>query len=195
MSAPQPLRLPIFPLNVVLFPGGALPLRIFEQRYLEMTKACLRDGSPFGVCLINDGREVGTPAVPAEVGCVARIDKWDMPQLGIFHLLTRGAQRFRLLRTETQPDGLLMGEVALLEPEPHAPLEAGHERCAGILRELVTRFGEEHFPPPHAFDDASWVGYRLAEILPIDRFEKQRMLVSNDAIGRLDRILHLLRRG
>jgi Lon protease-like protein len=195
VAATPSLRVPVFPLNVVLFPGGTLPLRIFEQRYLEMTKACLRDGSPFGVCLINEGREVGTPAVPSEVGCLARIEQWDMPQLGIFHLVTRGTQRFRLMRTETQPDGLMLGDVALLEPEPRMPVEARHARCVAILRELVTRFGDEHFPPPHAFDDASWIGYRLAEILPIDRFEKQRMLVSNDATGRLDRILQLLRRG
>lgn len=64
----------------MLFPGGRLPLRIFEQRYMEMAKACIRDGSPFGVCLIREGREVGAPATPVEVGCLARIGHWDMPQ-------------------------------------------------------------------------------------------------------------------
>src|SRR5918995_6119962 len=89
----------IFPLNTVLFPGGLLPLKIFEQRYIEMTKACLRDNRPFGVCLIREGREVGDPAVPETIGCLATIEKWDMPQLGLFQLVARGSERFRLLDT------------------------------------------------------------------------------------------------
>ncbi|MBL8532214.1 MAG: LON peptidase substrate-binding domain-containing protein, partial [Betaproteobacteria bacterium] len=93
------ISLPIFPLNTVLFPGGSLPLRIFEQRYLAMTKACLRDGTGFGVCLISEGGEVGKPALPTEVGCLAVIDQWEMPQLGVFHVRTHGQERFRLLST------------------------------------------------------------------------------------------------
>ena len=194
MANDHNLRIPVFPLDTVLFPGGLLPLKIFEQRYLDMTKACVRDGTPFGVCLINDGQEVG-PAFPAEVGCIARIEQWDMPQLGIFNLVTRGQERFRLLNTGTEANGLLVGEVVPMEAEPRVAVDARHERCVDILRQLVERFGAEHFPEPHDFADASWVGYRLAEILPIDRFEKQRMLVGNDAIARLDRVQHLLKRG
>lgn len=195
MPNERKIELPIFPLNTVLFPGGMLPLKIFEQRYLDMTKACLRDGTHFGVCLINDGQEVGAPAIPAEVGTIAHIERWDMPQLGIFHLVTQGAERFRILSTETTSSGLIVGEVATLDPEPGAPVAERHGQCVEVLRQLVERFGDEHFPPPHRYDDASWVSYRLAEILPIDRFEKQRMLVANDAIARLDRVLHLLKRG
>lgn len=189
------LELPLFPLNTVLFPGGVLPLRIFEQRYVAMTKRCVRDQTTFGVCLITEGREVGIPALPADVGCVARIEHWDMPQLGIFHLVTRGEQRFRVLKTELQPDGLLVGEVTLLESEPAASVYERHAPCVEVLRKLVENLGEEYFPGPHPFEDASWVSYRLAELLPLDLVEKQRMLVANDPIGRLDRILHLLQRG
>ena len=81
---PASREIPIFPLSTVLFPGGLLPLRIFEQRYLEMTKTCIRDLTPFGVCLIREGQEVGAPAVPHGVGCTARILQWDMPHLGLF---------------------------------------------------------------------------------------------------------------
>lgn len=188
-------RIPVFPLDTVLFPGGMLPLRIFEQRYLSMTKACLRDGTGFGVCLISEGREVGRPAMPSEVGCLAEIVHWEMPQLGIFHLLARGTRRFRLLSTTVGDDGLVSAEVAMLEPEPAAPVAGRHALCAELARELVKRFGEDQFPPPHRYDDASWLSYRLAEVLPIDRVEKQRMLVSNDATARLDRVLELLQRG
>jgi hypothetical protein len=179
----------------VLYPGGVLPLRIFEQRYLAMTKRCLRDQTSFGVCLITEGREVGAPALPADVGCEARIERWDMPQLGIFQLVTRGGQRFRVLEAETQPDGLLTGEVTLLDAEPPAPVGERHAPCVEVLRKLVEKLGEEYFPGPHPYDDASWVSYRLAELLPLELVEKQRMLVQNDPVGRLDRILHLLQRG
>jgi len=195
MLSDRTLTLPIFPLNTVLFPGGTLPLRIFEQRYLDMTKACVRDNSPFGVCLLSEGNEVGQPAVPADTGCIARIAHWEMPQLGIFHLVTRGENRFRLLDTRQTQDGLLMGDVVLLEPEPSIRPDVRHAACVEVLESIVEKFGPDHFPPPHLFEDATWVGYRLAEILPVSLIERQRMMVSNDAIARLDRVLHLIKRG
>ena len=85
--------LPIFPLNTVLFPDGLLPLRVFETRYMDMTRERMKSSLPFGVCLIKDGNEVGTPAVPEPTGCLARIIDWDMQQLGMLHLQTRGGQR------------------------------------------------------------------------------------------------------
>jgi Lon protease-like protein len=187
--------LPIFPLKTVLFPGGRLPLRIFEQRYLAMTKACLKDDSPFGVCLISEGSEVGQPAMPADVGCIARITAWEMPSLGIFELVTRGEERFRLMNTHTADDGLITGEVVLLEAEPPAAVAERHDMSVEVLERVIEKFGEEHFPPPHRFEDATWVGYRLAELLPLSLVEKQRLLVSNDATARLDRITELLNRG
>jgi Lon protease-like protein len=118
-----------------------------------------------------------------------------MPQLGIFHLVTHGAERFRILSMRAEPNGLIIGEVALLDSEPRVNVEPRHEKCVAVLKQLVERFGDDHFPPPHDYTDASWVSYRLIEILPIDRLEKQRLLVANDAIARLDRVQFLLDRG
>src|SRR3982074_2077521 len=95
--------LPLFPLNTVLFPGGRLPLQIFEQRYMEMAKACLRDGSPFGVGLSREGAEVGAPAMPMDIGCLARIVEWDMEQLGVLQISARGGRRFRILEPRARP--------------------------------------------------------------------------------------------
>jgi Lon protease-like protein len=195
MTHPRASTLPIFPLNTVLFPGGRLPLRIFEQRYLAMTKACLKDDSPFGVCLISEGNEVGQPAMPSDVGCIARITDWEMPSLGIFELVTRGEERFRLMNTRTGDDGLITGEVVLLDAEPSAAVAERHHVSVEVLERVIEKFGEEHFPPPHRFEDATWVGYRMAELLPLSLVEKQRLLVSNDATARLDRITELLNRG
>src|SRR5258706_3015917 len=104
--------LPLFPLNTVLFPGGRLPLRVSEQRYMGMAKTCLKDGTPFGVCLIREGSEVGKPAVPAGVGTLARITDWDMPQLGLLQVVARGEGRFRILERRVERDGLARARVA-----------------------------------------------------------------------------------
>ena len=86
---------PIFPLGTVLFPGGVLPLRIFEVRYVEMAKDCLKEGTPFGVCLIREGVEVGAPAVPEPVGCLAKIAGCDVEELGILKVKAEGLERFQ----------------------------------------------------------------------------------------------------
>jgi len=179
------IQVPIFPLNTVVFPGGLLPLRIFEQRYLEMTKRCIRDSTPFGVCLIREGREVGEPARPYETGCLATIVSWDMPQLGIFILVTQGQQRLRILEQWTQPDRLRMADVALLPEEDDQPLPEEHAACADILRAVASRAGESTFPAPPRYDDAVWVGYRLAEVLPLENTLRQHLLEMPDAISRL----------
>lgn len=180
----------IFPLNTVLFPGGRLPLRIFEQRYIEMTKQCIANNRPFGVCQIKEGREIGTPAVPEAVGCLASIIEWDMPQLGMFELKTEGTQRFRILHSEVARNGLITATIETLPPEePATPSSA---LCAEVLKAIIDQVGSVHFPAPHHFDDASWIGYRLAEILPIDRDTRQRMLLLSDPAERLSQLEQLL---
>jgi Lon protease-like protein len=174
----------IFPLGTVLFPGGSLPLKIFEQRYIEMTKACLRDEKPFGVCLIREGREVGAPAVPEPVGCLATIETWDMPQLGLFHLLARGGERFRILESRVAPNGLMSASVERIAADDQ-PAEVD-PACRQVLKILIDRIGESKFPKPLALDDASWVGYRLAEVLPLDGKVKQSLLELTDAGKRLE---------
>jgi len=170
------LELPIFPLGTVLFPAGRLPLRIFEPRYVDMTKACLRDGTPFGVTLIRAGYEVGTPAVPHDIGCTAHIQEWQVPSPGMFALLAQGRTRFRLLKRRTQSDGLIVGTVELIEPPDPTPLPTAQRYLAELLRKLMSDLGEQHFPSPPRFEDAAWVGYRLAELLPITPERKQLLL-------------------
>ncbi len=168
----------LFPLGTVLYPGGALPLKIFEQRYLDMTKACIRDNLPFGVCLIREGREVGDPAVPQSVGCVVTIEQWEMPVSSMFHLLVRGGERFRIHATRVAANGLMSGDVEMLPPATPA---ASDHTCAELLKRMIEEIGAEHFPQPLRFDDAAWVVYRLAEVLPLDGALKQYFLEFDDA--------------
>ena len=178
--------LPLFPLNTVLFPGGRLPLRIFEQRYLEMAKACLRDDSPFGVCLIREGAEVGTPATPMDIGCLARIVEWDMEQLGVLQIVARGERRFRVLERSAQADGLLRASIELLE-DSDAEIPARYAACVRLLERVIEQQGAL-FEPPHRLDSSAWVSSRLAEILPLPLAVKQQLLEIADGGARLERL-------
>jgi Lon protease-like protein len=180
----------VCPLNTVLFPDGLLPLRVFEQRYIEMTKACLRDDRPFGVCLIREGQEVGQAAVPEPVGCLARIVDWEMPQLGVFQLLARGAERFRIREMRVQPNQLIAASVETMAPDTGR--EPVDPECGNLLRVVIEKAGAERFPAPLRLDDAAWVGYRLAEVLPIDAATRQGLLELTDAQERLARLAQIL---
>lgn len=185
-------ELPLFPLHTVLFPRGRLPLRIFEPRYMDMAKGCLRDDSPFGVCLIREGREVGAPAEPEDIGCTARIASWDMVQLGVLQVLARGERRFRILERRAQADGLQLARVELLEDAADSPLEAS-DVCARVLRRALEDAGEEVVEPPLLYESAAWVGERLAELLPLSPASKQRLLEMDDAAARIEILRRLIR--
>lgn len=187
-----PAELPLFPLHTVLVPEARLPLRVFEVRYMDMVKACIRDGSSFGVCLIEEGEETGAPATPARVGTSARIVEWDMAQPGILQIVVTGERRFRIAQAVAQPDGLLRAVVEWLpEAAEQAPPEALADTLP-LLQAVVADAGEKAIPAPHRFDDAAWVGYRYTEILPIPVKAKQKLLELDDPLMRLTIIQQFL---
>ena len=175
----------------MLFPGGRLPLRIFEQRYMEMAKVCLKDGTPFGVCLIREGKEVGEPAIPAEVGCLTRIAEWDMPQLGLLQIVARGESRFRVRERRVQADGLVRAEVEMLPEETDATVPETGERLIKLLERVI----EQHptlLERPYRLDSCAWVSARLAELLPIPLEAKQALLELGDGRARLEQLSNLI---
>ncbi len=183
---------PLFPLGTVLFPGGLLPLRLFEQRYLEMAKACLRDEAPFGVCLIREGSEVGAPATHEPIGCLARITQWDMQQLGLLQVVARGGERFRVASERVRTDGLILGEIEVL-PEP-ADSQVGerHGACVRLLERIVAEHGERLFAKPFLMESSAWVGARLSEVLPLPAAMRQKLMELDDPLQRLDILQRLL---
>lgn len=181
--------LPIFPLNTVLFPDGLLPLRVFETRYMDMTRGRMKSSLPFGVCLIKDGNEIGTPAVPEPTGCLARIIDWDMQQLGVLHLRTRGEQRFRIIGQSVNAQGLISADVELIAEDADIAIPPELASCAQLLQMIMTDQDAEVFAPPHRFDSAVWVGNRLSEVIPIPPAARQKLLELTDCRTRLE-ILH-----
>ena len=190
---------PLFPLKTVLFPGGVLPLKVFEQRYIEMTKTCLRDDKPFGVCLLTQGEETAPASASkgatefAPIGTLARIINWDMPQLGILHLRIEGATRFQVQSHSVAEDGLIIGQVSSIATEPTKPLPESYLPLAKLLELLISRVGRDALPSDLALGDASWVSYRIAELLPLPLNIKQSMLEINDCQIRLEALAQFLK--
>jgi uncharacterized protein len=181
--------IPLFPLNVVLFPDGPLPLRIFEIRYYDMVRRCMREGQGFGVVLIREGREVG-PEDPDlyEVGTLAEITDFHQLQDGLLGLSCVGRRRFRILERSRLPDGLHVGDVDWLGVEPGISVPERHRRLSTLLGTVLPQLGEVYANIEMRLDDAAWVGHRLAEILPIPLADKQSYLEIDDPIERLDRL-------
>jgi hypothetical protein len=158
---------------------------------MDMAKACLRDGTPFGVCLIRDGAEVGAPATPCGIGTMARIAAWDMAQLGVLDIVALGETRFRIREHRVQPDGLARAAVAPLPEAGDMPVPESCEPAARLLARLIEQHGE-HFPLPHRLDSSAWVSARLAEVLPLPLPAKQALLEMDDAGVRLEEVNRLL---
>lgn len=190
------MRIPIFPLNTVLFPGGPLPLRIFEPRYIDMVSACMKADSPFGVLLIRHGNEVG-PATTFELGTLAKITDFYQGSDGLLGITAIGLQRFRLLSSSRQADGLNVGEVELIPAESPMRLPDEYSALPHMLGNVLGDLGRLYEVIDWHMDDAVWVGYRFLEILPIDLEQKQASLESSDTAGRLrlvDALLDTVRR-
>ena len=185
-------EIPLLPLQAVLFPGGALPLRIFEQRYMAMATACIKEALPFGICLIAAGSEVGQPAEPHVIGTLARIADWDMTQLGILQVDVRGEQRFRILSRHIEPSGLIRADVAIVAAEVAHKFPPHCARLVPLLRAVIADLGERAPPQPHCYYDPDWVGYRWCEVLPISLVARQKLLELEDGVSRLEIILRFL---
>lgn len=189
------VEIPLFPLRTVLFPGGYLPLRIFEQRYLTMVRDCARHDTGFGVCLISEGEEAVSPVKTTEVGTYAQIVDWYTLEDGLLGVSATGTVRFMTENTWQEEDGLFRARVQVL-PEPP---ECAVPEAFSILSEVLGRFMEKldhqypEYTPAH-LQNAVWVGYRLSELLPLSGIEKQHLLEHADPIDRLQGLIDIMPR-
>jgi len=186
--------IPLFPLHTVLFPGGPLPLRIFETRYTDMVRRCTREQRPFGVVLIQEGDEAGPVATTATIGCSARIADFYTLQDGLLGISCVGERKFQVQRVWRAPDGLNMGDVEWLASEPALGLPAEYAQLGDTARRAIEELAEQYQHVEKKFDDAAWVGSRLTELLPIELNDKQVLLELADPIARLDALLGLVPR-
>ena len=185
--------LPLFPLHTVLLPGAALGLRVFERRYLDLVRDCGRSGKGFGVCLILEGGEVGRPATPAAFGTEAVIEDFDTGPDGLLALRLRGHRRFHVNRTRVRDNGLVVGDVEWRQPDPDEELRPEHALLSVLLQTMLDHIdGDQAKLSPKLFDNAAWVGWRLAELLPITAEQRLGVLQEDDPHQRLERLLQLI---
>lgn len=184
--------IPLFPLSTVLFPEGPLPLRVFEPRYLDMVSRCLRSDSGFGVVLIVGGNDTGDVETTT-VGTLARIIDWYQGSDGILGITAQGTRMFRLERVSRQADGLYVGDVELLPDRPRLSLPEEFRPLATLLASVIDDLGRLYDAIEKRYDDAAWVGCRLAEILPMPPADKQRCLELTDPVELLRFLRPMLR--
>lgn len=180
-------ELPLFPLGTVLMPGGPLMLRIFESRYVDMIGRCMREDTGFVVVLIHQGGETG-PATFHDVGTIAKIADWHQYDDGILGITALGQSRVRITRSHRQADGLNIGQVEFIEPDPGVALPENYGYLARLLEQLMEQLTEQYGTIETHYQDAGWVGSRLAEILPLPNERKQACLELLQPLARLEAV-------
>ena len=194
--------IPLFPLGTTLFPGGVIALKIFEARYLDMMKRCLRENSPFGVVSILDSKPIDSDASALanflNIGTLAKLEEFDPIQPALYMTKSYGTQRFRVLNIKQEADGLWMGQVELIDADPQIPLPKEHEKVAALLHEIIAviksedLLADDAFKIPENLDDCGWVSNRLAELLPLPPAQKNHLLAQSNPRIRLDLISEII---
>ena len=194
-------KIPLFPLGTVLFPDGVIALKIFEARYLDMIKQCLREKTEFGVVSIiknSDSNEEDVSLYFSEIGTLAQIEDFDPVQPALYMTKSFGTQRFKLLSSQQEANGLWIGEIALLENDPVTPIPQEHQKAAKLLDEIISVIQSQDllddapFKKPFKVDDCGWVSNRLAELLPISLIQKNHLLAQTNPRIRLDLISEII---
>jgi uncharacterized protein len=196
--------LPLFPLGAVLFPGGVLPLRIFEVRYLDMIGRCHKAGAPFGVVLLTQGSEVRKPGSTeafSHVGTLATIIECETPRAGLMMVRARGAQRFRITASDQMKHGLWIADVERIEADMAVPIPNDLKITAQALGKLIQSLQEKTGAPeqmplqgPWHLDDCAWVANRWCELLPLPMQLKQRLMELENPLVRLELVSDVLTR-
>lgn len=208
--------LPLFPLGTVLYPDGLLPLQIFEVRYLDMIGKCHKTGAPFGIVSLTEGSEVRKPESAAnsasqpggfaqeafhEIGTLASIIEFSVPQAGLMVIQCRGLQRFRITRSEKLRHGLWIADVIEQGQDLHVAIPPDLQKTAQALGKLIARLRQDSTPPekmpmlaPYRLDDCGWVANRWCELLPMPVALKQQLMALDNPLLRLELVCDILER-
>ncbi len=187
------MHLPLFPLNSVIFPGGVLPLRIFESRYLDMVKECSRNHSEFVICLIKDGSEVGNAAKHQNIGTACRIVDWETLPDGLLGVTAQGQARVEVKTTQIQVNQLLIGDVEYLIEDDDETLPREFDEWAQLISSIIKELGEPFSQQMQKPQSSHWIAARLTEYLPFELEQKQRILEIDHPLVRLEHLRDILR--
>jgi Lon protease-like protein len=184
----MPVILPVFPLQTIVFPGGVLPLRIFEARYLDMVKSCVRDQGEFIICMIKRGDESGELDQHYNIGTACKIIDWEAMSDGLLGITVEGTARVKIGPTQVQPDQLIVGEVTYLQEEQDQLLPEKFTEWSDLIIKIMKKLGSPFDRLEIQATSAFWVGARLAEYLPFELDMKQRILEIDQPLVRLEHL-------
>ncbi len=194
--------LPLFPLGATLYPSGLLSLKIFEVRYLDMIKTCVRENSSFGVVTLDQGSEVRTPQENisfAKVGTFANITHFDAIQPSLYFIQCQGGVRFTIRGCERQKNGLWVADVEKMADDEAMPIPPELQVAADTLHKVIqsmTKQGlsEQQIPfsAPYLLNDCGWVANRWCEILPLSAGQREHLLGLANPRLRLDLVVDIL---
>ena len=194
-------EIPLFPLGTVLFPDGVIALKIFEARYLDMIKQCLREKTEFGVLSVIKNSDLSEEDVSlsfSNIGTLAQIEDFDPIQPALYMTKSFGTQRFKLISSKQEVNGLWIGQVELLANDPLTPIPQEHQKVVKLLDEIISVIKSENllddapFKKPYKVDDCGWVSNRLAELLPLSLAQKNHLLAQTNPRIRLDLITEII---
>ena len=194
-------EIPLFPLGTVLFPDGVIALKIFEARYLDMIKQCLREKTEFGVLSVIKNSDLSEEDVSlsfSNIGTLAQIEDFDPIQPALYMTKSFGTQRFKLISSKQEVNGLWIGQVELLANDPLIPIPQEHQKVVKLLDEIISVIKSENllddapFKKPYKVDDCGWVSNRLAELLPLSLAQKNHLLAQTNPRIRLDLITEII---
>ena len=187
------MNIPLFPLNTVLYPGGPLPLRIFEPRYLDMISNAMKTETPIGVILIKSGTEVGDAPEIHDIGTLTEISYWHKRTDGLLGVTLTGVQRFKVLDSEIQDSQIITANVELIDNIEKVEVDGTQSHLAPILEKILEQLEPPFKTMDRKLDDVEWVSARLMELLPTDLKVKQALLENNKIEERLAKIESILR--
>ena len=188
------MKLALFPLNTVLFPGSILPLQIFEQRYLNLIKECMKQETGFVIVLISEGKEVGVAPQIYSIGCYVEIIDWQSLPNGLLGISIQAKYRARLSNSSVRHDGLLLAEATPLEStlDNNPPLPKTFEPLSDTLRQLLNHPFAQQYKDKIDFNNTADICYHLSELLPISNKQKQLLLETETTEQMLDQLaLHI----
>ncbi len=186
------MNVPLFPLNSIVLPRGRIPLQLFEPRYIDMLTRCLKEDRGFVVVLLRDGAEVGPTASFYDIGTYVRIIDFQQLENGLLGITVEGTAKVTVVRSWRQEDGLNVGDVEVLLDEADSEVPDRFNELPSVLRALFRHPVVRDLDMDVDYGDARHVGWRLTELLPLDKQEKQRLVELQDPLERLSRLQELL---
>jgi len=192
-------QIPLFPLQLVLFPGGRLDLQIFERRYIDLIRHCMRSETGFGVCLLKQGQETIEPGKQQTIhstGTYANIIDWDQLPNGLLGITVEGSAKFSIQDCWAAESGVLTANVTFSENDSvgkeSVPIDDDFDALSQLLQNLESHPLVEQKNLTIDYDNLWDLGWRLAELIPIENAKKQSLLEMDDPWERIESIEQLV---